>query len=100
MTQPYPITIPLLNPNEPGALLAGVHVKPGQYVHVGDRLCTMETTKSTADLSAESAGYVTGVTFEPGQTVQAGEILCYLAETPVATPPASENTPAGGEDTP
>ena len=87
MTEPYPITIPLLNPNEPGALLAALHVIPGQHISPGDRLCTLETTKSTDELNAESGGYVVGLTVEPGQTVQAGDILCYLADSPDWTPP-------------
>jgi acetyltransferase EpsM len=88
MTNPYPITIPLLNPNEPGALLAALHISPGQFIHQGDRLCTLETTKSTAELTAETEGYVVGLAFETGQTIQAGEILCYLAESADWTPPA------------
>jgi acetyltransferase EpsM len=87
MTEPYPITIPLLNPNEPGALLAALHVIPRQHVRIGDKLCILETTKSTVELVAESGGFVVGLTFIPGQTVQAGDILCYLAESPDWSPP-------------
>lgn len=87
MTEPVPITIPLINPNEPGALLAALHVTPGQHVSRGDKLCTLETTKSTLELSAESDGYLVGLAFQPGQTVQAGEILAYLADNPDWLPP-------------
>ncbi len=88
MTEPTPITIPLINPNEPGALLAELHVIPGNHVAFGDKLCTLETTKSTVELTAEANGYVVGLAFQAGQTVQAGEILGYLADSPNWIPPA------------
>lgn len=84
-----PVTFPLLNPNEPEALLAALHVQEGQRVASGDLLCTLETTKSAADLLAEQAGYVVGLRSQQGQTVRAGEILCYLAEEANWTPPAA-----------
>jgi acetyltransferase EpsM len=76
------ITVPLINPNEPGSLLAELFVTPGQLVHQGDRLCTLETTKATLELTAERSGYVVGLAFQVGQTIQAGETLAYLADTP------------------
>lgn len=88
---PSVVVIPLLNPNEPEALLAVLHVNEGQRIAAGDLLCTLETTKSTADLNAPAGGYVVGLRFEQGQTVRAGEILCYLAETPEWTPPVPES---------
>src|SRR4030066_2196410 len=94
MAEPYPIIIPLLNPNEPGVLLASLHVTQGQHVLTGDKLCTLETTKSTAELAAESEGFVVGLTFESGQTVQAGGVLGYLAGSPDWPPPATPEIPA------
>ena len=88
MTQSFPITIPLLNPNEPGALLASLYVTPGQHVHPGDRLCTLETTKSTTEITAEAEGFVVGLVYAAGETIQAGAILCYLADSPDWSPPA------------
>jgi sugar O-acyltransferase (sialic acid O-acetyltransferase NeuD family) len=82
-----PVSIPLLNPNEPEALLAALHVKEGQQVAVGDVLATLETTKSTADLQAEQAGFIAGLRLEAGQTARAGEILCYIADDPGWSPP-------------
>jgi acetyltransferase EpsM len=67
-----PIYIPLLNPNEPEALLAGLHVTEGQLVQQGDLLCTLETTKSTAEVLAEAGGYILGLSVLQGQTVLAG----------------------------
>ena len=81
------ITLPLLNPNEPEALLAALHINEGQQLAEGDLLCTLETTKSTADVHAEAAGFVVGLMAAEGQIVKAGDILCYLADTPDWEPP-------------
>jgi sugar O-acyltransferase (sialic acid O-acetyltransferase NeuD family) len=79
---PYPVLIPLLNPNEPEALLANLSISEGQQVAEGDLLCSLETTKSTADVHAETDGYVIGLQVSEGQTVRAGDTLCYLSESP------------------
>jgi sugar O-acyltransferase (sialic acid O-acetyltransferase NeuD family) len=76
------VLIPLLNPNEPEALLVDLYIQEGQAVATGDVLCTLETTKSAADLLAEAAGYVTGLKLRPGQAARAGDLLCYLAPDP------------------
>jgi acetyltransferase EpsM len=100
---PTQVTIPLLNPNEPEAVLAALHVREGQRVAAGDLLCTLETTKSAADLTAEQAGYVIGLRGEQGQVMQAGERLCYLAEELGWSPPETDTAPAqapAGEEKP
>jgi len=89
-----PVTIPLLNPNEPEAQLAALHVKEGQHVSVGDLLATIETTKSAADLQAEKEGFIIGLRLTVGQTARAGEILCYIADDPAWLPPEPAR-PAG-----
>ncbi len=76
------IVIPLLNPNEPEALLSAVFVAEGQKVRLGDILCTLETTKSTAEVIAELDGFVIDLRFAAGQIVSAGEVLCRLVESP------------------
>lgn len=77
-----PIYIPLINPNEPEALLVSLAVRDGQQVAAGSVLCTLETTKSTQDLIAEHDGFITNLQLKQGRTVNAGELLCYLADTP------------------
>jgi sugar O-acyltransferase (sialic acid O-acetyltransferase NeuD family) len=94
MPDALPILIPLLNPNEPEALLAALHVAEGQQVAPGDLICTLETTKSAADLPAEAGGYVVGLRFQQGQTVPAGAVLGYLAEDPAWQPPQLPPAPA------
>jgi acetyltransferase EpsM len=87
-----PVYIPLINPNEPEALLATLPVRLGQQVQPGDLLCTLETTKSTHEVLAEAGGFVAGLAVEAGQTLRAGDLLCYLAETPDWQPPQEEQT--------
>lgn len=89
-TIPFPVVIPLLNPNEPEALIAHVHVTEGQYVEAGAPLCTLETTKASAEVFAEREGYVVGLSFAAGQTARAGDTLCYLAGEPHWKPPIPE----------
>jgi acetyltransferase EpsM len=96
---PVPVFYPLLNSNEPEAMLTAIHVTEGQRVAAGDLLFTIETTKSTAEVTAEQAGYVRGLASALGQTVSAGEIFCYLAEAAEWLPgaewlPAAERLPA------
>ena len=85
------ITIPLINPNEPEALLAEVNVREGQSVQAEEVLCTLETTKTTAEVTAEKSGFVIGLQLSAGQTVRAGDVLCYLADSPEETIPALES---------
>ena len=90
---PEPILVPLLNPNEPDALLAALHVAEGQPVKQGDLLCTLETTKSAADVEAPADGYVVALAAAQGDTLRAGDVLCYLAGSP-------DWRPAGHSDAP
>ncbi len=86
------ITVPLINPNEPEAMLADLHVEDGQQVAEDDLICTLETTKSTAEVVAESEGYIIGLRFNIGDTVRAGDTLCFLADSPDEAPPEAEIT--------
>lgn len=92
MTPPIKVTIPLLNANEPETLLAKMHVRDGQHVSKGDTICTLETTKSTADLEAEISGYIVGLQYSEGQTILAGEILCYLSDSPDWSPTVADQS--------
>jgi acetyltransferase EpsM len=74
-------------------MLTAIHVTEGQRVVTGDLLFTIETTKSTAEVTAEQAGFVRGLGATFGQTVRAGEIFCYLAESAEWTVPAGAATP-------
>lgn len=90
--QPIPVLIPLLNPNEPEANLISLRISEGQHVFAGEVLCTLETTKSAADVVAEGDGYVSSLKFSIGQIVRAGEVLCFLADSPPLIQPDRSST--------
>lgn len=75
------IIIPLINTNEPEAMLTDVLVQEGQKINIGDVLCVLETTKSTMELVAEEAGYVVGIRKREGDTIRAGDVFGFIAET-------------------
>lgn len=100
MSDAHAVLIPLLNPNEPQALLATLPVEEGQFVEAGQTLCTLETTKSTAEVTAEVAGYVVGLAFQPGDTVLAGQVLCHLAASRDWSPPPPKETNGATADLP
>ena len=76
------VMIPLINPNEPEALLVDLKVKNGQRVNSGDLLCILETTKSTFEIIASQAGYIAGIRDQVGDIVIAGEVFAYIAASP------------------
>ncbi|MDH3944789.1 MAG: NeuD/PglB/VioB family sugar acetyltransferase [Anaerolineae bacterium] len=97
MSSAHQVTIPLLNPNEPEALLVSLLVKDGQKVKTGDLLCSLETTKSTADLLAEASGFLIGLIASEGDTLRAGETLCYIAPKKDWQPPAPAPSTAAAD---
>jgi sugar O-acyltransferase (sialic acid O-acetyltransferase NeuD family) len=97
MSDAHQIQIPLLNPNEPEAWLVSLHVVAKQRVDQGEVLCTLETTKSTAEVIAEVAGYVVGLRFAEGDRVTAGETLCWLAPEPSWQVPVAETMEQVGD---
>jgi hypothetical protein len=76
------VLVPLLNPNEPEVQVSALHVEEGQRVKKGEVLCTVETTKSTAEVLAEQAGYVVGLEVSSGDHIRAGARLCWLGNEP------------------
>jgi sugar O-acyltransferase (sialic acid O-acetyltransferase NeuD family) len=94
---PKPIYIPLLNPNEREAHLVAIDVEEGDHVEVGQVICTLETTKSTNEITAEFAGYIVGLRFKESQTVSAGDIFCYLSDSPEKLPIKISSANIGSE---
>jgi acetyltransferase EpsM len=90
MLEPAAVTVPLLNPNEPDAVVSALPVSNGTRVETGDQLATVETTKSSMEIRAERDGYVAGLAAAVGATVSAGEVLLWLADEPSWQPPAAE----------
>jgi sugar O-acyltransferase (sialic acid O-acetyltransferase NeuD family) len=81
MSEAERILVPLLNPNEPEARLVDLRVSEGQQVKSGELLGTLETTKSTFELTAESDGFIVGIGADQDEMLRAGETFCYLAES-------------------
>ncbi len=77
-----PIFFPLINPNEPEMSLVSILVEQGQAVQAGQVLGVLETTKATAELTAESEGYIFLTHTQAGVMVRAGELFGYLSPTP------------------
>lgn len=94
MPEAQAVVVPLLNPNEPEAILAEVFVKDGQSVAEDDPIATIETTKSAVDIQAERKGFIRGLSKGVGDWVQAGERLCWLADAADWSPPV----PAAARD--
>ncbi len=90
MSTAFEVRAPLLNPNEREAQLVALHVSEGESISADEMICTLETTKSTADVVANRDGYVVGIRARVGDRVVAGEVLCWLADDPKWTPPAVE----------
>ena len=82
------VKVPLLNPNEPEALLVSLEIEEGQAVKKGEVLAVIETTKSTGEIASEGAGYFVGLRFQQGDTLKAGEVLGYIGESPESNDPS------------
>jgi sugar O-acyltransferase (sialic acid O-acetyltransferase NeuD family) len=74
----FSVTIPLINPNEPEAVIASLYVQEGERIEKGKIICILETTKSTNEVIAEMEGFVVGLHSSEGQIARAGDRLCYL----------------------
>ncbi|MFU8827207.1 MAG: NeuD/PglB/VioB family sugar acetyltransferase [Brevefilum sp.] len=96
MAKLIPIKIPLLNPNEPEALLVSLAVAEGGAVEPGQVVAEIETTKSTGEIEAEAAGFFVGLQYAPGETLQAGDVLGYIGDSPDAKDPSLP--PWAGDD--
>ena len=94
MAEPTIVVVPLLNPNEPESRLAAIHAPDGARVGAGQPLVTLETTKSSVEVVAEAAGYVTGLRAALGSLLRAGDRLCWLAESSTWRPPEDARPPA------
>jgi acetyltransferase EpsM len=87
MAELLPIKVPLLNPNEPEALLVSIDVKEGAPIKEGDVLALIETTKSMGEVAAEADGFLVGIRYKEGETINAGDTLAYIGDAPDAQDP-------------
>lgn len=75
-----PILFPLINPNEPEMTLVSIAVQSGDRVQAGQVLAVVETTKATAEITAERDGYIFLVHYRAGVMVRSGELFGYLSQ--------------------
>ncbi|MFN3308687.1 MAG: NeuD/PglB/VioB family sugar acetyltransferase [Anaerolineales bacterium] len=75
-----PIRFPLINPNEPEMTLVSIAVQSGDRVQAGQVLAVVETTKATAEITAERDGYIFLIHQQAGLMVRSGELFGYLSE--------------------
>ena len=57
MSEPVPVRVPQINPNDEHAVVVRWHVAKGSRVRAGQTLVTLETTKTTFDVDAPADGY-------------------------------------------
>ena len=105
MAKLIPIIVPLLNPNEPEALLSSLEMAEGEKAEQDAVIAVIETTKSTGEVTAPEAGFLVGLRFKVGDSLQAGQTLAYIGDTPEAKdealPPwAAVENPAAEEKQP
>ena len=52
----FVVMVPMINVNDQDAVVAGVFIRPGSPIKVGDLICSLEATKATFDVEAETSG--------------------------------------------
>jgi len=96
MSEPIPVTVPQINPNDEHAVVVRWHVAKGARVRAGQTLVTLETTKTTFDVDAPSDGYAF-FEHEPNAELAVGTPVAWIADsdTPIkATKPARSSPEA------
>lgn len=76
---PYLQRVPLITPEEQFVRLTGWKKCSGEYVQAGEPLIVFETSKATAELEAESSGYLVELYQEEDQ-VMVDHIFAVLKE--------------------
>jgi 2-oxoglutarate dehydrogenase E2 component (dihydrolipoamide succinyltransferase) len=100
MSEPVPVRVPQLNPNDEHAVIVRWHVQAGAQVRAGEPLVTLETTKVTFDVDAPADGYAF-FDREPNTDVAVGAPVAWIADTdrPLRLPAAgSDATDARGAE--
>ncbi len=74
------IRLPLVAPNEETATVARWRKATGDFVHSGDPVCEIETTKAVIEIEAPGDGYLQQIAPE-GKSLRVGEPLAALTAT-------------------
>jgi sugar O-acyltransferase (sialic acid O-acetyltransferase NeuD family) len=88
----FVVMVPMINVNDQDAVVAGVFIRPGSPIKVGDLICSLEATKATFDVEAETGGYVRLLNVSAGQRVTVGDTICTIGPNPPdAAAPVAES---------
>lgn len=102
MSEPVPVLVPQVNPNDEQAVIVDWHVTSGSRVAAGQTVVTLETTKATFDVAAPQAGYVF-FDYPPKTMVTVGATIAWISDRenrpPLAPTPetTADERPAVGE---
>jgi len=74
------IVVPQLNANDESCMIQNFYCKDGEFIHSGDLLASLETSKAAIEIEAEWDGY-----FHPAAKeltdVKTGEVIAYIFES-------------------
>lgn len=89
---PHEVIMPALGMAQDTGLLIAWLKAPGEAVAIGDVLFEVETDKSTMEVEAQVAGFLTGVSVSAGTDVPVGQVIAMISETPeeVSAAPAPQ----------
>jgi pyruvate/2-oxoglutarate dehydrogenase complex dihydrolipoamide acyltransferase (E2) component len=93
-SDPEPVTVPQLNPNDDSAVLVRWHLSSGGHVRHGQPLVTLETTKATFDVEAPKEGYVF-YDMPPKTMVAVGQAVAWVCDEPSPPRILERPSPAG-----
>lgn len=91
---PHEVIMPALGMAQDTGLLVSWNKQPGDAVAVGDVLFEVETDKSTMEVEAQAAGFLTDVTASAGQDVPVGNVIALISETPEGSGTPASAAPA------
>lgn len=91
------IEAPLVNANEPEAVVIELHLTPFSRIAKGDHLCTLETSKATVEVESEFDGFVGPVGIVRDGRVTAGDLICEVfAQMPEPAADGGAASPVAG----
>lgn len=74
------IVVPQLNANDNSCLIQNYYCGEGEFIHSGDLITTLETSKAAIDVECEADGYFYPAAKEQTD-VKTGEVIAFIFET-------------------
>lgn len=90
---PLDVIMPALGMAQDSGLLVSWKKQPGDKVVEGDVLFEVETDKSTVEVEAQAAGYLTHITAKAGEDVPVGRVIARISDTQDASAEPAEGPP-------